>query len=106
MRAGRLCFIPLWAARARISRCDGKYTLTTFDDGDGALLGKHRVTIEATRVSGPPMPKSFSEERARPASLGQRKVEWLAPEKYAREDTSPLRAEVVYGANIINFDLP
>ena len=41
---------------------DGGYTLTTFRDGDGALLGKHRVTIEAKQVSGPPPPKSFTEE--------------------------------------------
>jgi len=37
---------------------DGSYRLTTFDSGDGALLGRHRVTIEATRIVRAPLPKT------------------------------------------------
>ena len=33
---------------------DGTYTLTTFDEGDGAIVGSHEVTIEAVRFAGAP----------------------------------------------------
>jgi hypothetical protein len=85
---------------------DGSYTLTTFQPGDGALLGKHRVTIEATQqIGGGPLPKSRKEEFR--MGLGSSPViEWLVPEKYSRLATSPLKAEVKRGSNTINFDLP
>jgi hypothetical protein len=91
---------------------DGSYSLTTFDQGDGAVLGKHRVTIKSTHVTEPAhMPKSFAEEVAQ----GQRKdakaapggqVQWLVPRKYADKETSPLTAEVKRGGGPINFDIP
>ena len=86
---------------------DGSYRLTTFSNGDGAELGKHRVTIQATRVSGGAAPKSFADEIK---SVGKQEksatVVWLVPEEYSRQDTSPLTAEVAAGSNVINFELP
>lgn len=83
---------------------DGGYRLTTFETGDGAPPGKYTVTIEARRVTAPPAPKNMKDEVNLP--LGRTKVEWLVPERYARPDTSPLKAEVVRGANTIDFNLP
>jgi len=85
---------------------DGSYRLTTFVAGDGALLGRHRVTIQATRVTGIAQPKSFEEEmRSVGKSTGTRALEWLVPQKYSSLETTPLTAEVKPGENAINFDL-
>lgn len=70
---------------------DGRYTLTTFDPGDGATLGPHRVTIDAWQASGDQITAS---------------IHWLVPEKYSRPATSPLTADVKEGENTIDFDLP
>lgn len=85
---------------------DGRYTLTTFSNADGALLGKHRVTIEATRIVGAPAPKNLRDEGIPSTAINQKRVEWLVPEEYARQDSSPLTTEVVRGGNTIDFDLP
>jgi hypothetical protein len=85
---------------------DGTYKLTTFKDGDGAILGKHRVTIKSTKCVDLPPAKTPAEEAAMARSRVQHQVEWLLPEKYARENTSELTAEVAAGDNTIHFDLP
>jgi hypothetical protein len=72
---------------------DGSYSLRTFDPGDGALLGRHRVTIEARRIA-----------EQNPVT-GVLRIEWLVPEKYARLESSPLTANVVSGTNKLDFDL-
>jgi hypothetical protein len=87
-------------------RPDGTYTLTTFSTDDGASLGKHHVTIEAFRGPDLRMPKSPEEEKGHPLPRVNDTIVWLVPEKYARESTSPLTAEVVRGGNKIDFDLP
>ena len=94
---------------------DGTYTLTTIKSGDGAVVGSHRVTIQATTVGPGSLadPKSFEEEM----ELAQRKdpkakvlvpgkVNWLVPEKYSRPDTTDLTAQVQSGTNTIDFPLP
>jgi hypothetical protein len=94
---------------------DGRYKLTTFQPGDGALVGLHRVAIEATRV-GPgsyETPKTIEEEHALSRKTGPGgkvlvagKVEWLVPEKYAHVESSGLTAKVGSDPNEIDFDLP
>ena len=79
---------------------DGTFKLTTFESGDGALLGKHRVTIEARNVRKPPPMEGAGASNIAP------KVEWLVPRKYANSDSSNLIAEVKPGQNNIDFDLP
>jgi hypothetical protein len=90
---------------------DGTYTLTTFKRGDGALVGSHRVTIEATTVGAGSMvePKSIDEElamRQKGKVLVAGKVEWVVPEKYSRLETTDLKATVESGANTRDFDIP
>lgn len=90
---------------------DGTYTLTTFDEGDGAIVGSHEVTIEAVRFPGGPQPKSLEEEMAM-AKSGKRpdpaamKPQWLVPEKYSVRGQSGLTREVKSGSNTIDFALP
>jgi len=104
---GRIVFHPDDGRRPAMAAIepDGSYKLTTFDSEDGAMLGKHRVTIKSTRTVGGPLPDDLKMEgQAAPAELP--KLEWLVPEKYSRKETTPLRAEVKEGENTIDFDLP
>ena len=101
---GQIMFIPAHGrpAIASIGE-DGSYTLTTFDKGDGAAIGKYSVTINATRTIGGPTATSLEEEGRMPSEPPR--VERLVPEKYSQRQTSPLKAEVKEGDNVINFDL-
>jgi hypothetical protein len=104
---GRITFHPT-AGRNALGTIasDGTYTLYTFQPGDGALLGKHRVTIEATKITGPSAPKSLAEEQhGGIASSTLPQVEWIVPQLYSRPETSPLEADVQPGANTIDFNL-
>lgn len=94
---------------------DGAYTLMTFKPGDGALLGSHKVTIEAMASAAAPTtapPKSRDEEIRRALSgQGARAeqvmaVQRLVPEQYSSQDTTPLSREVKPGQNVIDFNLP
>ena len=91
---------------------DGAYTLTTLRSNDGAVVGSHRVTIQATAVGAGSLvdPKSLDAEvklsRQGGKVLVAGKVSWLVPEKYSRLDTSGLTAQVEPGANAIDFDIP
>jgi len=91
---------------------DGTYCLTTFEPGDGAVIGQHKVTIEAVRFTniGSP-PKSFEDEirqaqEKTPPSSHPPEPHWLVPPRYAKRETTPLTFEVRPGQNIANFNLP
>ncbi len=90
---------------------DGTYQLATFGENDGALLGKHRVTITAYRTENEPeAPKSFEEELALADQKAPRRTRglrtvWLVPEKYSNQATSPLQKDVAAGENTIDFQL-
>ena len=106
---GRIMFYPDDGRRPAMGviNSDGSYRLTTFDSKDGALLGRHRVTIKAVRVVGG-MP--VNELGGQPGNLSPSAaqlptLEWIVPEKYSRPDSSPLKAEVKPGENTINFDI-
>jgi hypothetical protein len=90
---------------------DGAYTLTTIKRGDGALVGSHRVTIQATTVGPGSMvePKSIDEElalRQQGKVLVAGKVDWVVPEQYSRVETTDLKAKVDPGSNTLDFDIP
>jgi hypothetical protein len=70
-------FVPS-NARPSIAKTDsaGRFQLTCFDKGDGAVRGTHHVAVIA------------SEE------LSGTAVRWFAPKKYAEESTSGLQYEI------------
>ncbi len=84
--------------------------MTTLKSGDGALLGRHRVTIEARRVTGRPDYKSFSDEihgvRKGNGARFKTGIVALVPDKYSRRESSPLTAEVKKGENRIDSTCP
>ncbi|MBN2578979.1 MAG: hypothetical protein JXB10_08305 [Pirellulales bacterium] len=55
---------------------DGRFTLTTFDENDGCIMGTHRVAVIAGK------------------SLNDTEFKWFAPPKYANAKTSGLQIEV------------
>jgi hypothetical protein len=104
---GRIMFYPEQGRPATGTiEADGTYRLTTFVAGDGASLGRYRVTIQAIRVIRGGHAKTFDEEIRGGGTSGPGEVEWLVPEEYARQDSTPLRAEVTRDSKTINFDLP
>jgi hypothetical protein len=72
---------------------DGKYELSTFGSGDGAVVGHHRVEIVE---SSPDVEFGVEGGSGQPT---------LIPLRYADADTSGLTAEVRRGSNTRNFDL-
>jgi hypothetical protein len=108
---GRIMFIPT-DGKAAVGEIgpDGKFTLTTYESGDGALIGPHKVTILATTI-GPSSfaPASIDEEVVLANSntsgriLVPGKVGWIVPERYSQLSTTGLTAEVKSGERINDF---
>ncbi len=73
---------------------NGKFTLTTFANGDGAVVGKHQVAITKIELD----PATAKDDY--PSTLNR------LPALYANPATSPLRASVEKGGkNDFTFDL-
>jgi hypothetical protein len=112
---GEVTFIPEDGPSAFGSiGADGTFRLTTLNKDDGALVGRHKVLILSTQVTGGSVaPTSFEQEmewaKQGVASDGKvlipGKTTWLVPEKYSRPDASDLTAEVKSGDNTLNSDL-
>jgi hypothetical protein len=78
---------------------NGTYELTTFNTGDGAILGQHIVTVVVPDKAG---------ETAKPDRYSQIKYvlpKNLTPAKYATADKSPLRCTVVDGRMTFDIEL-
>ena len=74
---------------------DGKYTLTTFKPGDGAVLGPHKVMVMA-----------FDEEpKAKNPDLAGSHPNTMIPEKYNDYNKSGLTADVKAEPNTIHLEL-
>ena len=64
------------AATGEIDPATGRFTLMTFEKGDGCVTGTHTATVMARET------------------LDQNRIRWLAPEKYAQPGTSGLTVTV------------
>jgi hypothetical protein len=73
---------------------DGTYVLNTYDVKDGAVVGKHTVTVERYL---PPMPTQPGGKIPTARST--------VPKKYNTPETSPLKVEVKKGEKNV-IDLP
>lgn len=108
-----ITFMNAEANRSAFGRTNdrGEYQLTTFSANDGAVAGKHVVTI--TKIeSAPPTTEAapIESEAYVPPGLGESteppKPKSTFPEKFGKQDTSGLIAVVNADApNKINFEL-
>jgi hypothetical protein len=79
---------------------DGSYDLTTFDTGDGAIVGQHIVTVS--------VPIEDINELNKPkadGSIAYILPKEFIPKKYTNPKDSPLRNTVVAGDNKLNVEL-
>lgn len=81
-------FHPTAGGRPGVATTDaeGKFRLTTFEAGDGAVLGEHVVTIMPLFDAGPPTPDSAEVYAPPPEGF----IESVVPKQYTQRDTSPL----------------
>jgi hypothetical protein len=88
---------------------DGSYRLTTFDDGDGALVGEHIVMVKASKLVRTAKPAKNDVEQIRQpgpdGKLSYVHLESRIPSKYANPSKTPLRFTVKPGDNAYNIDL-
>jgi hypothetical protein len=97
---GAVLFTP---ARGRLARGtlskNGTFTLSTYKDGDGAIVGIHQVAV----ISRMGNEEDFFEKSPTP---GQQLFQWIVPERYANGTTSGLVFEVKPGVeNHPTFEL-
>ena len=76
---------------------DGTYDMTTFNTGDGAILGQHIVTVTVQKGE---MPKPDANSHIK-YELPKNQ----APSKYATADKSPLRCTVVETGTEFDIEL-
>ena len=97
---------------------DGKYTLTTSDPGDGALVGNYLVSIQDIQVDLKAIEGETSEMAKKKkfempagfvdpvmAAKAAKKAKNGVPAKYGSPQTSTLKAEVKAQSNTIDFEL-
>jgi hypothetical protein len=95
-----ITFTPA-AGRPATGRTDatGRFTLSTFAAGDGAVPGEHRVTLSVPAVDVP-MPGT-------PEAAGYIPAKRAFPERYGGLDTTDLRVEIpAAGARDLRLELP
>jgi hypothetical protein len=100
--AGRVVFTPVagkggesdQGASGEISS-DGSYEMTTFNTGDGVVLGQHIVTVVVQKGEMPKPDANSHINYVLPKNA--------TPAKYATADKSPLRCTVV--AEGMTFDI-
>lgn len=80
----------------------GNFTMMTFEPGDGALPGKHAVTVTKKKVTGLLADKDGLSVGEAPGGM---KVEWLLPQKYSDPKTSGFTVEVKSGMEPLVLEL-
>jgi hypothetical protein len=104
---GSIAFVPLDGQAGKTAggeiAADGSYQLTTYEPGDGSMVGRFRVVItQVVEREPPPSEDGQPPPQATPAvPLADR-----IPAKYSDYQNSPLMAEVkAQDINELNFPL-
>lgn len=85
-----------------ITDAQGRYQLSTFVRGDGAVPGSYKVIV---LKYAPPEQASAGQDGYEPPQGPEPPPRHLLPPKYAAVKTSGLEATVASGPNAIDFDL-
>lgn len=97
---GNILFIPAGRESPRGKaasgsfEADGQFNLTTYDKGDGALVGEHTVVITPRAPGAEPGGEYPTNSKLPPI-----------PKKYSNVAQTPLKATVNDGLNTIDFPL-
>jgi hypothetical protein len=81
---------------------EGNFTLKTFEPGDGALLGKHRVTVTKVESSGVQADRDGLSGEIEPGGIQRT---WIVPQHYSRAESSGLTVEVQPGMQPVELQL-
>ena len=85
---GSISFIPAKGRQAGGAiESDGRYVLTCFEKGDGAILGDYKVAVNGVEY------------------LSETLLKWHAPKKYSNPATSGLTAAIDGPRDDLNFEL-
>jgi hypothetical protein len=95
-----VAFLPKSGGPPATGRTDaeGRFTLTTPPDSPGALPGDYAVTVAAFTVKPPKQLKATDVYEQAP-------IEWRAPQRYSRPETSELTATIARGQQEFPFAL-
>lgn len=87
----------------------GVAQMKTYVEGDGAVVGQHKVLISKMETTGGGPHEADSPEEYDAPELSEETevamVKYLVPQKYGSPATSELTAEVTSGKNEVRFDL-
>jgi hypothetical protein len=88
LKMGMIKFAPA-GQRPAIGAIDGegRFTLTTYEKGDGVITGTHRVSVTAVEP------------------ITERSNRWHAPKKYAESDSSGLEVTIDGPKDDLNIEL-
>ncbi len=97
-------FVPAEGGRPAtgITDAQGKFSLETMKPGDGALVGKHKVTVTGVRTTGVEATEDGLSGAIDPSKVRQ---EWFVPQKYSNPGTSGLTQEVTRGMEPVELKL-
>ena len=116
LEVGEVVFNPMLESAAKTGQpaigtlgSGGYYRLTTFDDGDGALVGEHIVTVKSNEVIRSQKPRKNDVEGIRTpgpdGKLSYVSLKSRIPVKYGNPNKSGLRFTVKPESNEFNIDL-
>ena len=89
-----------------VIKSDGTYELTTFDPGDGAAVGEHRVAVIAIDGGSAAESMAYDGKATKTKATGPKiTMKSLVPAKYQSPETSPLAKKVEPGDNTIDLTL-
>jgi len=86
-------FVPEAGGRPAtgLTDAEGKFSLETMEPGDGALVGKHKVTVTGVKTTGIQATEDGLSGAVDPSQIRE---EWFVPQKYSKPDTSGLTQDV------------
>ncbi len=86
---GQIVFVPEDGGRPSASDIDssGRFSLATYEDQEGVIVGRHRVKVHAVK------------------QISLFESDWLAPRKYANIETSGLEVEITAPTDTLKIEL-